>query len=546
MKINKILIMMVAAVGLSITSCDDAFLEIEPNDTITLDNFFSSESDLRVATAGLYGKVWFDFNDKFYYALGDGRANNIFAPYSDYVYPFTNFTETSLTGPLVSAWASFYNVIGQANNTINNIEANATGVSDEAKNAAIAEARFMRGTAYWYLASLWGDVPIIVDNGALVNNPIIPTNPRDDVFEFAIRDLEFAADNLPEEATQSGRLTQWSAYGMLARVYLSYAGLHNIDDRNGGLRDPEYLDLARKAAAKVCKESGLELNEDYAELFTLDGNNDPESLFALQWVGGTTEYGIINTQQAYFAWNSEITGDDAAWGYYTFASWDMIREYDAAETVRLHSTFATYGAEYPEINQAAGGYVYEETDRANIKKGVVGSSKDTEGVVARMNSGLTTKMLRLAEVYLIYAEAIMGNNPSTTDATALEYFNKVRERAGMPSKSEISYEDIRYERRIELAMEGQYWYDLVRRSYYRQQEVLNYMNDAQDRAVQYEYDEGAGTYVEGDENTAQQVATATAESLLLPYPESELVQNPLLREAPVPYEFEEERVNLFQ
>ncbi|WP_291857299.1 RagB/SusD family nutrient uptake outer membrane protein [Marinilabilia sp.] len=159
---------------------------------------------------------------------------------------------------------------------------------------------------------------------------------------------------------------------------------------------------------------------------------------------------------------------------------------------------------------------------------------------------MTTKMLRLAEVYLIYAEAILGNNASTTDATALEYFNKVRERAGMPSKSEITYEDIRYERRIELAMEGQYWYDLVRRSYYRQQEVLNYVNDAQDRAVQYEYDEATGTYVEGDENTAQQVATATAEDLLLPYPESELVQNPLLREDPVTYEFLEERINVFR
>ncbi|PRZ02122.1 RagB/SusD family nutrient uptake outer membrane protein [Marinilabilia salmonicolor] len=545
MKIKKILTI-IAFAGLGITSCDDGFLEVQPNDTITLDNFFASENDLKAATAGLYGKVWFDFNDKFYYALGDGRANNIFAPYSDYVYPFTNFTETSLTGPLVSAWGSFYNVIGQANNTINNIEANATNVSEEAKNEAIAEARFMRGTAYWYLASLWGNVPIITDNAAIVNNPIIPTNPRNDVFEFAIRDLEFAATHLPLEATQNGRLNQWSAYGMLARVYLSYAGLHNIDDRNGGLRDPEYLELARKAAEKVCTESGLELNDDYAELFTIDGNNDPESLFALQWVGGTTEYGITNTQQAYFAWNSEITGDDAAWGYYTFASWDMIREYDSDETVRLHSTFATYGAEYPEINQAAGGYLYEETDRANIKKGVVGSTKDTEGVAVRMNSGLTTKMLRLAEVYLIYAEAILGNNPSTTDATALEYFNKVRERAGMPSKSEITYEDIRYERRIELAMEGQYWYDLVRRSYYRQQEVLNYVNDAQDRAVQYEYDEATGTYIEGDENTAQQVATATAEDLLLPYPESELVQNPLLREEPVNYEFTEERVNLFQ
>src|SRR5690606_29586515 len=151
-------------------------------------------------------------------------------------------------------------------------------------------------------------------------------------------------------------------YGMLSRVYLSYAGISDNTDRNDGVRDVTYLELARKAAQKVCEESELTLNKDYAQLFTIAGNNDPESLFALQWVGGTTEYGITNTQQAYFAWNSEITGNDAAWGYFTYASWDMIREYNAQDTKRLHATFCTYGANYPELNKAAGGYTYEATD----------------------------------------------------------------------------------------------------------------------------------------------------------------------------------------
>jgi starch-binding outer membrane protein, SusD/RagB family len=181
-----------------------------------------------------------------------------------------------------------------------------------------------------------------------------------------------------------------------------------------------------------------------------------------------------------------------------------------------------------------------------LKKGVAGSSKDTEGIVQRMNSGLTTKMLRLAEVYLIYAEAALGNNPSTNDAKALEYFNLVRARAGMPLKTSLTYEDIRYERRIELAMEGQYWYDLVRRSYYRQQEVLNYVNINQLRAVSYKFDDATGQYVVGDLNTAQQVAQATDKHLRLPYPESELVQNPLLRETPVRFVFTEERIKLFE
>lgn len=545
MKLNKIILPALAVTLLMLSSCED-FLEIQPNDRLTLDNYFTSNMELKAATAPLYSKVWFDFNDKFYYALGDGRSNNLFAPYSDYIYPFTNFTETSLTGPLVLAWSSLYNVVGQSNNTINNIQKFSTNVTEEEKNEAIAEARFMRGTAYWYLASLWGDVILIEDNIPLVDNPIVNTNPRNDVFEFAIRDLEFAAKHLPDKTTQKGRLSKWSAYGMLSRVYLSYAGLKDISDRNGGVRNTQYLDLARKAAQVVCEESGLELNEDYAGLFELSGNNNPESLFALQWVGGSTEYGIINSQQAYFAWDSEITGDDAAWGYFTFASWDMIREYNSKDTLRRNATFATYGVKYPDINKAAGGILYDKTDRCNVKKGVVGSTKDTEGVVQRMNSGLTTNMLRLAEVYLIYAEAILGNNASTNDPLALEYFNKVRKRAGMPELNSITYNDIRYERRIELAMEGQYWYDLVRRSYYRQQEVLNYVNDTQMRSVEYEYDTGSKKYIEGDTNTAQQVAVATAKTFLLPYPESELIQNPLLREEPVPYTFEEERINLFE
>lgn len=539
--LNKIIYALVIAGSVSLTGCDKSFLDVTPNDRITLDNFFQSEADLQASTAGLYNKVWFDFNDKFYYGLGDGRSNNLFAPYSDYIYPFTDLTETSLTGPLVSAWQSFYNVIGQSNNTINNIKKNAKNVTEDQKNAAIAEARFMRGTAYWYLASLWGDAIIIEDNSTLVNNPIVHTNPRKDVFEFAMRDLEFAAKYLPATVSQAGRLTKWSAFGMLSRVYLSYSGISS--DPNSGQRDETYLELAKKAAKKVCEESDLSLMSNYADLFKIENNNNSESLFALQWVPNG-DYGVTNTQQAYFACSSDITGDDAAWGYYTMASYDMMSEYEAQDDVRRKATFMAYGDYYAEISKAAGGYTYKKaTDRCNVKKGVVGSTKDTDGKSSRMNSALNTYMLRLSEVYLIYAEAILGNNASTADATALEYFNKVRTRAGVPTKSSISYEDIRHERRVEFAMEGQYWYDLVRRAYYKQQEVLDMIN-LQDRAHNgsYTYDKDAHTIVKATTTSTRAVNQATADRLLLPYPESEMVQNPLLKEAPVSYQFKEDRI----
>ena len=525
-------------------SCSSDFLNIQPNDKLTLDNFFQSESDLQASTSGLYNKVWFDFNDKFYYGLGDGRANNLYAPYSDYIYPFSDLTETSLTGPLVLAWGSFYNVIGQSNNTINNIRKNARNVTEEQKNATIAEARFMRGTAYWYLASLWGNAIIIEDNSILVNNPVVNTNPRKDVYEFAMRDLEFAAKYLPETVSQAGRLTKWSAFGMLSRVYLAYSGISA--NPNSGVRDQAYLDLARKAAQKVIDNSSAALMTSYADLYKIENNNNTESLFALQWVPNG-DYGVTNTQQAYFAVSSDITGDDKAWGYYTMASYNVMTEYETGDSLRRKSTFMAYGDTYPDLSKIAGGYTYTTLHNSkkacNVKKGVVGSTKDTGGKSSPMNSALNTYMLRLAEVYLNYAEAILGNNATTTDAAALTYFNKVRTRAGMKAKTSIAYEDLRHERRCEFAMEGQYWYDLVSRAYYKQQEVLDRIN-TEDRAHYdlYDYDKTSNTCTAKLSTTPRAVNVCTPDRLLLPYPESELVQNPLLKKDPVSYTFIETRI----
>lgn len=537
---KTIIIFFTFAASFMFFGCAD-FLDYTPDDRVTLDNFFNSPADLQTATAGLYNKVWFDFNDKFYYGLGDGRSNNLMAPYSDYIYPFTTLTETSLTGPLVSAWKSFYNVVGQSNNTINNILKNAKNVTEEQKNVAIAEARFMRGTAYWYLASLWGDVIIIEDNTILVNNPIVNTNPRTDVFEFAIRDLEFAAMHLPETASSPGRLTKYSAFGMLSRLYLSRAGLN--DNPNSGVRDAAYLELAKTAAEKVCKNDNLKLMDNYPDLYMVKNNNNTESLFALQWVPNG-DYGVTNTQQAYFAISSTITGDDAAWGGYTFASYEIMKFYNPQDDIRRKATFMARGDIYSEINSANGGYTQDYDDRCHVKKGVVGSPKDNDGKSGRMNSALNTYMLRLAEVYLIYAEAILGDQTSTSDPEALFYFNKVRARAGMPELTSITYKDVFYERRVELAMEGQFWYDLVRRAYYRQQEVLNFI-DTQERTQFYKYYKETHL-VEADTEDAREVDAATPARLLLPYPESEVIQNSLLKDAPIPYNFTEEKItNLF-
>lgn len=571
---TKYIISTIALTGvLALTGCED-FLEQKNTHDLNQQTFFDSEAALRAATAPLYNYVWAGFNDKFYYGMGDGRANNITAQYSDYIYPYTNLSETSLSQGLTDAWNSFYSVVAQANNTINNItDYSAPTLSEDSKRVSIAEARFMRGTAYWYIASLWGVGIIYTNTSSMVNNYVVPANPGVDVIEFAIRDLEYAAKYLPKTPADAGRVTCYSAYGMLSRVYLSMAGLttdglyngSNVaTDFNRGTRNQTYLDLAKRAALKVIAESGAGLIDNYGDLFAAKSfNNNSESLFQLQWLPATQANSSAcgNTMVRFLAWSTMVADKDA-WGGATYCSWNLWEEFKTYkdetlgktvdDAVRRHYSVASYGEFYPDMNMKNGGYTYGETENpgnqgANIKKYVIGTTADNGGISEPGNSGTNTYMMRLAEVYLNYTEAVLGNSASTTDT---EYFNRVRTRAKMESKKSITYEDLRHERRMEFAFEGQYWYDLVHRSYYRQQEVINYMNHQQ-RNASYEYQTESGVYEISPDyvEPGNGVATATANSLILPMSDTDQSKNPYLKPdtggnlQTVAYEFGEKEVS---
>lgn len=563
MKTKILLFGSLLSAGLGLTSCAEDFLDQENTTNINAETFFNSDEAISEAVFPLYNYVWNNFNDQAYYGMGDGKANNITAQYSNYIYPYTNFNENGLSEGLFQAWGSLYSVVAQANNTINNIEERSTSnVSEEAKTHGIAEARFMRGLAYWYIASLWGDAIIYPNTSDMVNNYVVPANPRADVMEFAIRDLEYAAVNLPATSPATGRINKYTAYGMLSRVYLSMAGLTTegrydgtnvATDFNRGTRNEYYLDLARRAAMKVITESNFRLMEKYGDLFKIENNNCQEDMFQLQWLQGSTDaigWGANQTISTFFGWSTMVC-DGTNWGGATYCSYDLFVEYEPND-LRKHESVASYGEYYPELNTKGGGYTYgitedAATQGANIKKYVVGTIDDN-GVSYKQSSGINTHMLRLAEVYLNLAEAILGNNQSTSDETALYYFNAVRTRAGLAPKTSISYEDLRHERRVELAFEGQYWYDLVRRAYYHQQEVVNYLN-SQNRNASY-YDATTHEYKLPDDWTGvgPGVATATVRNLKLPYPDTDVNRNPYLQSdgngnlQTVVYEFGEREV----
>ena len=163
---------------------------------------------------------------------------------------------------------------------------------------------------------------------------------------------------------------------------------------------------------------------------------------------------------------------------------------------------------------------------------------------AYMYSSLATHLLRLSDVYLIYAEAKMGTAKTTTDADAIDAFYTVRHRANATYErpSSITWEDVWKERRLELAMEGDRWFDYVRVSYYNSQFCINeltsqkrnYFNGLNDLYKGYSetgswsVDTASMSY-----DTTTSAPNVTVSSFTLPFPTEDVVFNPHLMEDPV-------------
>ena len=553
---NRIIIIVLAVFSMiSFSSCSD-FLDLKSNDIITGDAL--SEENLEALTAPLYNYAWYEFNWRFNIAAGDAMSFNL-EHNADYYGDFTYFTFSTSTSSLGPGWGSLYAVVQSANKVI--VTVNSVNISESQKAPYIAEARFMRGLAYWYLASLWYNVVISDDPTPLVNDPIVNTNPKKDVYEFAIRDMEYAAKYLPETSQATGRVNRYSAFGMLSRFYLAYSGYvasNYGENPNIGKRDQGYLDMAKKAAEKVIQSGKFKLMDNYYDLFTIEKNNNSESLFSFQWVpglNGNSNYGLTNGAVSNLA-GVGLASAGEAWGSWSNATYNMMKEYESDDILRRYATWMGAGDFYPDLNTAEGGLRIGNGDGEYnmghnsiynnclcIKKGVTGNAKDNPAINTR-NSGLDNAMLRYAEVLLNYADAVLGNSASTSDAAAMQYFNAVRTRAEMSEKSSIGYEDLRHERRIEFCMEGLYWYDLMARAYYQQQEVINFLI-AQNRGSQpaFLFDAPMNLRLDPDRNPGSHaIGEIKASSFKLSYPAGEILQNPKLADAPVPYTFTEDRI----
>jgi hypothetical protein len=552
----------VAAVGLSLTACDD-FLDRPSEDNYNVDNFYQNDEQLYQSANQLYSSPWYDFQ-RGYIKVGEVMSGNYYMGSSPYLTLTVNSSDADLTNMSASLWS----VNAYCNTLIKNVNEKAGALTTESvRNAVKGEALTWKAMTYFFLVRSFGAVPIIHENSELIAsngyNDVYKATTAN-VYEYIIRTLEQAIEWLPERAA-SGRIDKYCAEGLLAKVYLTKSGLGM-----NGTRNEADLQKAAQYAKDVIDNSGRQLMENYADIFRLANNTCPESLIAWRW---TAEGGIWTAQNTFQA-DLAMTGFDenVSWGGYTGPSVDLIEAFDEnpASTKRQNvdsrrkATLMMAGDVYEYFwtdeggfnvldfcfsKEAKGGKIgpqsYQSPTGANCVKHLVGDNADhVAGIghsMARMATSLATHILRLSDVYLIYAEAMIGNKGVTTDQSAIDAFYAVRHRArsGYTKPTSITWEEVWKERRLELACEGDRWYDFVRLSYYDQQRAISELT-SQKRNQMDGLSDAYKTWWEGGSldatkityNTSVAVPNVTSKSFTLPFPDTDLALNIHLLEEP--------------
>lgn len=586
-----------AGITLITTGCGDDFLDKTPSGQYTSETFYSSDAAVRKGVEPLYNRAWFNFNRRALIGMGSYRANDAWNPYVSA--EFAKFQVTALTEDLSLAWSALYNVVTMSNATLKNLQSYCSSdVTESVKNASEGECYLMRGWAYFYLLRGWGDNILFEDNQTMVDNPKQHLNTEASVLKFIIRDFEKADSLLPETGTDN-HPSKYAAKAALAKALLAQSGWVENSNANHE-RDAATLTKVVSLCDEVINCGQYSLLDNYADLYKAQNNDNAETILAMRWADPSSgEWGAMNATYSDLAF-SEVS-DVNVWGGSLVASTDMIDLYneDPKDSIRINSTFFTPYEHYDYIKKVDGGYTYKH-NWMQLKKGVLGLKSDVSPCnIAQMASPLNTYIQRLADVYLMKAEALLGNNESTSNAQALAAINAVRNRAKVAPYTEIDLDKIVRERRIEFCMEYSNWWDMVTLYRWKPQTMLTFFNNTQHRACEmrendirknadgtfsyrcippgtntwYMHNEAGNVYwndflatSETDNTPLQgrgapsgskeykynynelaasalpggyQAITLSEANIFMPYPESDVIQNPYLNDSPVEYNFGE-------
>ncbi|PZX49823.1 RagB/SusD family nutrient uptake outer membrane protein [Algoriphagus chordae] len=434
-KFNKHIAAFLISLGL-LTSCDLS-LDLQPISEIGEGSFYQTDSDFVTAMVACYNGLQAPLANE--WALTELRSDNsrlhnsqtssnIYIPLREL--DLMTFTSEHLY--IYNYWSDTYQNISRINTILDKLE----NVQDPAlKDLLQAEASFLRAYHYFNLVRLFGEVFLVDTRISAQQATEMQVASTEEIFQFILDDLAIATANLPGSYPESynGRATSWAAKALLGKVY------RNLN------RYPE----AELVLADVVNNSPnilLPGNSGYSNVFATDNEMNAEILFAVRYKAGGL--GIGGPFANYFAPQNSgsyvINGDG---NHFNRPSDDLISQFSEND-LRMNSSLQLgyTGAEGAFVPDPYVSKFYSD----------VAISQDAEN---------DFPIIRFADVLLLYAEALNENGKTSM---ALEYLNRIRERAGLETyeASDIaSSEDfttkLLLERRLEFAFENQRWYDLV-------------------------------------------------------------------------------------
>ncbi|HEY4110383.1 RagB/SusD family nutrient uptake outer membrane protein [Puia sp.] len=451
---------LIAMVGLATASCKKSYTDLAPKSSYSDANYFLTtqqfSSAVTAACAPLRDVV---VND---YLMSEMRSDNTIyqsllsnrgTAYTDRE-ALCNFRDASTNSYTALEWQYCYQVISRANIVISRLPA-ATAVPADSAALYDGQCKFLRALMYFKLVRLFGPVPLFLKEVKTPDDAFLPRDSVVKVYAQIAADAGDAIKELPAPAgfPQSGAATKGSATMLLADVdvYLK--------------KYPDAVSLLNTLPAM-----GYTLNANYADAFQPTGKNGKESLFEVQFLGGTATGSTPNPLLFHFLPRSTSTAlvtslaiNNTTTGGWNTPTTDLITAYESGDK-RLDASIGmvegTYNASnyftYSAVKSAVG---YAGPPAGKVAVPYVKKYEHTPAAITGSSDDFP--IYRYSEALLLLAEALneQGQSP-------LAPLNTVRARAGLTALTVTDQATLRtailHERRIELAFEDKRWHDLVR------------------------------------------------------------------------------------
>ena len=309
--------------SLTLTNCDD-FLDYSPTAVIDEDKAFSDPEKMVNAAYAMLGDCWYSYPFNLF-PYGDITSDDCLKGGSGTTdtgyHPLEIWSTLTATTPneMDELWYRLYCAVSRCNRALVALDRNGDRVLGEnVKEQRVAEVKFLRAHFYYKLLVLFRQVPWI-DEIAYTNNSI--EQIRNDEFSYeelfgkVIADFETAYNVLPAEQTDGGRVNKIAAASYLAKCYLNLAWGDGYEATTGESHiNEDYMQKVVTYTNEVTA-SGYDYLEDYGDIFLPDYKNSKESIFAVQ----CSDYQDDNTSYGRANWSNTLNG---CWGMWS-CGWDF-------------------------------------------------------------------------------------------------------------------------------------------------------------------------------------------------------------------------------